>query len=181
MMHRMFIRAASRHALGPQLRFSSGGVSVEKKLEDLGEVLPPAPKPGGSFVPFARTGNLVYVSGQVPKRADGTLTHTGVVGKDLTVEEGAAAARVVALNLIAQMKAACDGDLRRVRKIVKVEGFVGADVSFAQHPKVINGCSDLLTEVFGPQVGPHTRFAVGVSSLPLGVPVEISCIFEIAP
>ncbi|KAJ9451348.1 Protein TCP17 [Diplonema papillatum] len=154
-------------------------MSVQARLTELGIKLHAAPKPGGSFVPFVRTGDLVYVSGQIPKGPDGTLSHKGLVGRDLSAEEGYEAAKVASLNLLAQIQAACDGDLDRVARIVKVEGFVAAASDFTSHPKVINGCSDVLTSVFGPEVGPHTRFAVGVASLPLGVPVEISCIFEI--
>eukprot|EP01060_Flectonema_neradi_P016269 TRINITY_DN22861_c0_g1_i1.p1 TRINITY_DN22861_c0_g1~~TRINITY_DN22861_c0_g1_i1.p1 ORF type:complete len:160 (+),score=27.05 TRINITY_DN22861_c0_g1_i1:51-530(+) len=152
--------------------------AIEAQLVKLGITVPPAPVPGGNFVPFTQTGNLVYVSGQIPKYEDGTVV-TGTLGDDLDVAAGQKAAKLASLNLISQMKAACGGDLSKIKKIVKVEGFVRATPDFGAHPKVINGCSDLLVEVFGKEVGMHTRFAVGVTSLPLNVPVEICIIFEV--
>merc|ERR1712228_974519 len=103
----------------------------------------------------------------------------GKLGANYSLEEGQAAARLCGINLISQMKAACDGNLDRVKQVLKVEGFVNSTEDFVDHPKVINGCSDLLVEVFGPEVGPHSRFAVGCSSLPLGVAVETGAIVEI--
>ena len=153
--------------------------AIQANLTAAGVTIPPAPVPGGNFLPFTRTGNLVYISGQIPKHTDGSVI-SGTVGADMDVEGGQEAAKLATVNLISQMTAACGGDLSKVRKIVKVEGFVKAASDFAAHPKVINGCSDLLVAVFGKEVGAHTRFAVGVSSLPLGVPVELCCIFEIA-
>merc|ERR1712137_1200726 len=113
---------------------------------------------------------MVFISGQIPKTEDGQLLK-GRLGASCTIDEGKAAARQCAINLISQMKSACDGDLDKVTKILKVEGFVNAHEDFTDIPQVLNGCSDLLCEVFGPDVGPHSRFAVGCSSLPLGISV----------
>ena len=125
--------------------------AVELQLTKLGIELPAAPVPGGNFVAFTQTGNLVYVSGQIPKFPDGTVI-SGALGDEVDLPIGQKAARIAGLNLISQMKAACGGDLSKIKKIVKVEGFVRAVPSFDSHPKVINGCSDLLVEVFGKEV-----------------------------
>ena len=151
---------------------------IEKRLQELGIELPQAPAPVASYVPFVVTGNLVFISGQVPMW-NGEIKHAGRLGGGLSLEDGQAAARIVGLNLIAQLKAACDGDLDRVVRCVKLCGFVNCAPDFTDHPKVINGASDLLAELFG-EAGAHARFAVGVPSLPLGCSVEIDAVFEIA-
>ncbi len=151
---------------------------IEKRLQELGIELPAAPAPVASYVPFVVTGNLVFISGQVPL-VNGEIKHVGRVGEGLSLEDGQAAARAVGLNLIAQIKQACGGDLDRVVRVVKLGGFVNCTPDFTDQPKVINGASDLMGEVFG-EAGAHARFAVGAPSLPLGASVEIEAVFEIA-
>ena len=150
---------------------------IEARLEELGITLPQPAAPAANYVPFVVCGNLVFVSGQITVW-NGELRHIGTVGADLSVEVGAAAARLCGLNLIAQVKAACDGDLDRVRRCVKLGGFVNCTAEFRDQPKVVNGASDLMVEVFG-EAGRHARFAVGAPSLPLGVAVEVDGVFEI--
>ena len=151
---------------------------IEARLNELGIELPEAPGAAANYVPYVVTGNLVFVAGQVPL-VDGELKYIGQVGKDIELEEAQAAARVCGLNLIAQVKAACDGDLDRVVRCVKLGGFVNSSDGFDRQPWVINGASDLIAEVFGDK-GRHARFAVGANALPLGVSVEIDAVFEIA-
>jgi enamine deaminase RidA (YjgF/YER057c/UK114 family) len=150
---------------------------VDARLKDNNIVLPKAVAPVANYVPFVVTGNLVFVSGQVTLGPNG-LEYVGQVGKDFSVEEGQAAARLCALNVIAQLKEACGGDLDRVKRCVKVTGFVNAVPGFAQHPEVINGASDLFVQVLG-DIGKHARAAVGAGSLPRNVAVEVEAIFEI--
>ncbi len=150
---------------------------IDRRLAELGIVLPEAPAPAANYVPFVIAGNMVYVSGQISRGPDGMLT--GRLGADLTVEDGRSAARVCALNLIAQLRAACGGDLGRLVQVAKLTGFVNATPDFTQHPAVINGASDLMVEVFGDR-GRHARAAVGCASLPLGVAVEVEGVFRIA-
>ncbi|MGI8840802.1 MAG: RidA family protein [Caulobacteraceae bacterium] len=138
-------------------------------------VLPPPMAALANYVPFVRQGTLVHISGQVSVDAGGGIL--GVVGEELDLAAGQAAARLCAINLIAQMKAACDGDLGRVRRVVKLGGFVQAGASFFDIPKVINGCSDLMVEVFG-EAGRHARSAVGVYRLPLNFAVEVDALIE---
>ncbi|PHS78898.1 MAG: hypothetical protein COB59_04755 [Rhodospirillaceae bacterium] len=150
---------------------------IETRLAELGLTLPQASAPAANYVPYVKTGNLVIVSGQITM-LNGELKYLGHVGKDLTTEQAYAAAKLCGLNLIAQVKAACDGDLDRVKRVVRLGGFVSCTPDFVDHPKVINGASDLMAEVFG-QAGHHARAAVGVASLPLGVSVEVEGMFEI--
>lgn len=151
---------------------------IEARLRAAGIELPPAPAPAANYVPYVISGNQVFVAGQVP--FVGSERHfIGKVGQDYDVEEAQKAARTVALNIIAQVKAACDGDLDRVVRCVKLGGFVNCTPDFLNHPQVINGASDLMVEVFGDK-GRHARFAVGAPSLPFNVAVEIDAIFEIA-
>jgi enamine deaminase RidA (YjgF/YER057c/UK114 family) len=152
---------------------------IDARLKELGITLPKAAAPLANYVPWVRTGNLVFTAGQGTFDVDGKLQHLGKVGRDIGVAEGAAAARLSALNVIAQVKAACDGDLDRVVRCVKVVGFVNATPDFADHPKVVNGASDVLVEVFGDK-GRHARSAVGMGSLPLGLAVEVEAVFEVA-
>ncbi len=152
---------------------------IDARLKELGITLPKAVAPLANYVPWVRTGNLVFTAGQGTFDADGKLQYLGKLGRDLGVAEGAAAARLSALNVIAQVKAACDGDLDRVVRCVKVVGFVNATPDFTDHPKVVNGASDLLVEVFGDK-GRHARSAVGMGSLPLSLAVEVEAVFEIA-
>ena len=150
---------------------------VESQLKTLGITLPEALSPVANYVPFVKTGNLVFVSGQLPMK-DGTLQSKGLVGADVSVADAAAAARLCAINLIAQAKVACGGDLDRIKRVVKLTGFVASRPDFTDHPKVVNGASDTMVEVFG-DAGRHARAAVGSSSLPLGAAVEVEAIFEI--
>lgn len=150
--------------------------TVAKRLKALKITLPEAAAPVANYVPFVVLGPDVYLSGQLPKGPDGLVT--GRLGDDVSVADGQAAARLCGINLIAQMQVACDGDLERVRRVVKLGGFVNATADFIEIPQVINGCSDLMVEVFG-EAGRHARSAIGCPTLPLGVAVEIDCIFEI--
>ena len=150
---------------------------VDARLSELGITIPDAPAPAANYVPFTTSGNLVFVAGQVPF-VDGKLTKTGHVGEDASVEDGYEQARICAINLIAQVKVACGGDLDRVRRVVKLGGFVASAPDFTGQPGVVNGASDLMVEVFG-DAGKHARFAVGANTLPLGCVVEIDGIFEI--
>ena len=150
---------------------------IESRLEQLGISLPAEPVPIANYVPGVRTGNLVYLSGLGPaSRADGT-TPSGKVGRDLTTEEGYEAARLTGINILARMKGEL-GDLDRVRRVVKLLGMVNSAPDFNQQPAVVNGCSDLLVEVFGDR-GRHARSAVGMASLPNDIPVEIEIIIEV--
>ena len=149
---------------------------IDQKLSDLGVTLPPAPTPAAAYVPYVQAGNLVFVSGQVSV-ADGKPI-TGKLGGGMSVEEGQAAAKVCALNLLAQLKAACGGDLDRLERVVKLTGFVNCTQDFTEQHLVINGASNFIGEVFGAK-GAHARAAVGAPSLPLGVAVEVEGIFQI--
>ena len=151
---------------------------IETRLKDLGIVLPTPPAPVASYVPTVKTGSLVFVSGQIPAGPDG-LKYVGIVGQDLSVDDGKAAARLCAVNLLAQVKAACDGDLDRVTRCVKLAVFVNAAPGFTQHPEIANGASDLMVQVFD-DAGKHARAAVGAGSLPRNVAVEVEAVFEIA-
>ena len=148
--------------------------NIEKRLAGIGVTLPPPGSPGGNYVPFVVVGELVFMAGQVAREA-GKMKYTGKVGRDLSVDEGNAAARLCAVNLLAQLKAACGGDLDRVDRCVRVGGFVNSPPDFTDHPKVINGASDLIVEVFGER-GQHARTAVGVAALPLDSAVEVEAI-----
>lgn len=149
---------------------------IEERLKALNIILPSPPKPVGSYIPVVITGNLAFVSGQIPIK-DGKVTYAGKVSKDLSVEDAQNAARLCVINALAQLKTEL-GSLDRISKIVRVSGFVNSPPEFTDQPKVINGASDLLFEIFG-QNGQHTRIAVGVSSLPLNSTVEIDLIAEI--
>ena len=151
-------------------------MSIEARIAELGLTLPEPAKPVASYVSYVRSGNQVTISGQLSNDANGGVK--GTVGVDVTPEQALEAARLCGLNLIAQIKVACDGDLDRVVRIVKLGGFVQAGPDFTAIPAVINGCSDLMVEVFG-DAGKHARSAVGVYKLPLGFAVEIDAIVEI--
>jgi enamine deaminase RidA (YjgF/YER057c/UK114 family) len=148
----------------------------EERLQELGVDLPAPAAPVAAYVPCVRTGNLVYVSGQVPS-VDGKPTHLGHLGDDVDLEAGRAAARTCAVNVLAALKAEL-GELSRVRRVVKVTGFVASAPGFTDHPKVVNAASELFGEVFG-DAGRHARAALGVAALPLGVPVEVEAIVEV--
>lgn len=148
----------------------------ETRLAELGVTLPDAPAPAANYVPYVIVGDMVYVSGQISGDANGRIN--GKLGDGFSVEQGQAAAKTCAISLIAQLKSACDGDLDRLVRVIKLGGFVNCTPDFADHPRVINGASDFIGEVFG-DAGKHARAAVGSSSLPLGVAVEIEGIFQI--
>jgi enamine deaminase RidA (YjgF/YER057c/UK114 family) len=150
---------------------------VNERLAELGIELPASPPPAANYVPFVISNHQVFVSGQVPFR-DGALAYRGKVGDRYSLEEAQEAARLVGLNIIAVVNRACDGDLDRVVRCVKLGGFVNCTADFVDQPKVINGASDLMVEVFG-DCGRHARFAVGTNALPFDVPVEIDAVFEI--
>jgi enamine deaminase RidA (YjgF/YER057c/UK114 family) len=150
---------------------------IEARLAELGVQLPAPVPPIASYVPFVRTGNVIHISGQVSTDATGGIK--GSVGSEVDFETAVKAARLCGINLIAQMKAALDGDLDRVVRIVKLGGFVQAGPDFFDIPKVINGCSDLMVEVFA-DTGRHARSAVGVYKLPLNFSVEVDAVVEIA-
>ncbi|MCW5700425.1 MAG: RidA family protein [Rhodospirillales bacterium] len=149
---------------------------IDARLAELGIVLPKSAAPVAAYVPSVVSGNLVFVSGQIPIR-DGDILYKGRLGDGVTVEDGYQAARLCGLNLLAQVRDAV-GDLDRVRRVVKLGGFVACVPEFSDHPKVINGASDLMIDVFG-ETGRHARFAVGAPSLPLGVAVEVDGVFEV--
>ena len=150
---------------------------VEDRLAALGVVLPQPTAPVANYVPFVRSGNLLHISGQVSTDAGGGIK--GVVGETVSLERAQAAAKLCGINLIAQMKAACDGDLGRVARVVKLNGFVQAGPGFFDIPQVINGGSDLMVAAFG-EAGRHARSAVGVYRLPLDFAVEIDAVVEIS-
>ncbi|MFD1509208.1 RidA family protein [Lacimonas salitolerans] len=150
---------------------------IESRLAELGVTLPDAPAPAANYVPYVVTGNTVYVSGQISMQ-DGALI-TGKLGEGMTTEAGAAAAKTCAISLLAQLRAACGGDIDRLVRVVKLVGFVNSTPDFTEQPKVINGASDFLVAALGDK-GRHARSAVSAASLPLGVAVEIEAIFEIA-
>ena len=149
---------------------------IEEKLESLGVKLPNPPTPAGSYVPAIKTGNLLFISGQIPME-EGKVLFTGKVNDD-NLETAQKSARMCAINLLAQVKAACGGDLDRLVRVVKLGGFVNSTSDFTDQPKVINGCSDFMVEALG-DLGRHARSAVSCPSLPLGVAVEIDGVFQI--
>lgn len=151
-------------------------VDFDKKLKELGVELIPPTKPIASYVKAVRTGNLIFLAGHGPTRADGSNI-TGKVGKELTLEQGIEAARVTAISLLSTLKNEV-GDFKKVKRIVKVNGWVNCNSEFTDHPKVINGCSDLLVAVFG-EKGKHARAALGANALPLGIAVEIEMVVEV--
>lgn len=151
---------------------------VDARLNDLGISVPEAAAPVANYVGFVRSGNLVFVSGQVPVK-DGKFLYQGKVGAEISLEAAQEAAKLCAINIIGQLKAACGGDLDRVQRIVKLGGFVNSVPDFGDQPKVINGASDLMVAVFG-EKGKHSRAAVSAGALPLGVAVEIDAVAEIA-
>lgn len=151
----------------------------EHRLADLGIALPPVPPAAGLYAPAARSGSQLYISGQVPRAADGSgVAAVGKLGQDVTVEEGAALARLCALQALAIARAEL-GSLDRVVRVVRVAGYVASAPGFTGHPAVVNGASQLLLDVFG-DAGRHARIAIGVAELPAGVPVEVEFLFEVA-
>ncbi len=150
---------------------------IDDRLAELGIEIPPAAAPVANYVGQVVSGNLIFTAGQLPL-VDGKLTCKGRAGEAVSVEQAAEAARICAINAIAQASAALDGDLDRIVRVVKLTGFVNSGPDFMDHPAVVNGASDLMVEVFG-DAGRHARAAVGVSSLPLDATVEVEAVFEI--
>jgi enamine deaminase RidA (YjgF/YER057c/UK114 family) len=151
--------------------------AVAARLAGLGIVLPTPPTPVASYIPWVVTGKLVFIAGQVPFQ-DGKLQYVGKVGRDFSIEDGQKAARLCALNILAQLNVATGGDLDRVKRCAKVGGFVNGTADFTNMPQVVNGASELLVQVLG-EAGKHARFAVGASSLPGGCAVEVDAVFEL--
>lgn len=149
---------------------------IDARLQELKIQLPDPPKPVANYVPWVRTGNYVYISGQIPTVPKGAIV--GVVGDKLKPQQAAKAAQICALNVIAVLKSALDGDLDRVKRCVKLTGYINAVPGFGQHPEVMNAASDVMVKVFG-DAGKHARSAVGAGTLPRGVPVEVDAIFEV--
>lgn len=154
------------------------GGKIEARLKELGITLPVAGTPLANYVPYVVSGSLVFISGQLPSK-DGGMSATGQVGKEVTIEQAAEAAKLCALHLIAHLKNACGGDLDRVRRVIRLGGFVNAGPEFGDHPKVVNGASNLMVEVFG-DAGKHARVAAGFAGLPFRAAVEVEGTFEIA-
>ena len=152
-------------------------MTAEARIKELGLSLPQPPKPGGNYVPGVRVGNLLFLSGHGPGRADGAPSARGKVGRDLSLEDGYKTAREVGINLLGTARALL-GSLDKVKRVVKVLGMVNSAEGFGDQPKVINGFSDLMVEVFG-ENGRHARSAVGMAELPMGIPVEIEMILEV--
>ena len=152
-------------------------MTIEEKIKELNIVLPNAPDPVGSYVATKITGKLLYISGQISINENGDLIK-GKIGKDLNTNDGYRAAERCAISIISQVKKACNGDFSKIKSCVKLTGFVNSSDDFTEQPKVINGASDIISKVFG-KTGMHTRAAVSVNSLPLGVAVEVDAIFEI--
>jgi len=150
---------------------------ITDRLAELGIEIPPAAAPVANYVGWVLSGKLIFTAGQLPL-VDGALTCKGRAGEEVSVERAAEAARICAINAIAQASAALDGDLDRIERVVKLTGFVNSGPDFTDHPAVVNGASDLMVEVFG-DAGRHARAAVGVSSLPLDATVEVEAVFEI--
>ena len=150
---------------------------IDARLKELGITLPPAPAPAANYVPWVVSQKLVFVAGQIPM-VEGKPQFVGKLGREFAIEQGKEAARVCALNILAQLKAACGGDLDKVARCAKVGAFVNCTPEFSDQPQVVNGASDLMVELFG-DIGRHARAAVGVSSLPGGVAVEVEATFEI--
>ena len=154
--------------------------TIERRLAELKIELPTPSTPAANYIPFTTSGALVFVAGQV-SQWNGERRHKGKVGDTLGIDEAYAAARLCALNLLAHLRVACGGDLDRVRRVIRLGGFVNCTPDFADQPRCVNGASDLMVEVFGKAVGAHARTAVGVASLPGGVAVEVDGIFEVSP
>ncbi len=152
--------------------------TISAKLEQLGITLPKVTPPAANYVPYIKVGNLVYISGTLPLK-DGVFQGVGKVGDNISIEDAIATARCCGFNILAHLQNACAGDFENVTKCVKLGIFVNATGEFTEHPKIANGVSDLMVEVFGKEIGSHARFAVGASGLPFGVSVEVEAIFEV--
>jgi enamine deaminase RidA (YjgF/YER057c/UK114 family) len=151
---------------------------IESKLAELGITLPPSVLPAANYVPYVVSGNFVSISGQLPMK-DGKPQDIGKVGREFTVEQGQGTARLCGVNILSHLKAACGGDLSKVKRCVRLGVFVNSTEDFTDQPKVANGISDMMVAIFGKEIGSHSRAAVGVSQLPFGVAVEVEALFEI--
>jgi len=152
-------------------------MTAEDNLKNLNIKLPKAPKPVGAYVAYKKIGNLVFISGQISLRSNGDLIK-GKIGSDLSLEQGKEAAQVCAINILSQIKSACNDDLSKIKNCIKITGFVNSKDDFIDQPKVINSASELMVKIFE-EKGIHSRAAISVNSLPLGAAVEIEAIFEI--
>ena len=152
-------------------------MTAEDNLKNLNIKLPEAPKPVGAYVAYKKIGNLVFISGQISLRPNGDLIK-GKIGSDLSLEQGKEAAQICAINILSQIKSACNDDLNKIRNCIKITGFVNSKDDFIDQPKVINGASELMVKIFE-EKGMHSRAAISVNSLPLGAAVEIEAIFEV--
>jgi enamine deaminase RidA (YjgF/YER057c/UK114 family) len=150
---------------------------IDARLKELGITLPEAPMPAANYVPFVRSGNLLFIAGQIPMEG-GKPQFIGKLGREFKIEDGQKAARLCALNVIAQVRAALGGDLEKVKRCVRVGGFVNCMPEFGDQPQVVNGASDVIVQIFG-DAGKHARAAVGVSALPRGVATEVEAVFEV--
>ena len=181
---RSFLRAALSLGAGAALTRCTAALpaasgKVETRLRELGIELPPTPAPLANYVAYAVENDMAYIAGQIPMRA-GTLLHPGIVPTQVSVEQAREAARQCGINILAALKGACDGDLDRVRRCVRLQGFVASSDDFTAQPSVINAASDILVEVFG-EAGKHTRLALGSNVLPLNACAEISATFALEP
>ena len=179
---RRFLQRTATFAAGMALPLLAsplalGAEGVTQRLRQLGIELPDVPAPVANYVPWVRQENFVYLAGQIPF-LNGELMTPGKVPAEVSIEQGRAAARQCGINLIAALNAACEGDLSRVRRCMRLDGFVASTPGFNQQPAVVNGASDLMVEVFG-DAGRHSRTAVGVSELPLNACVEVAAVFVI--
>lgn len=156
---------------------NSQPMDISKKCQSLGYELPKVAAPAANYVPYLITGSYVFISGQIPF-LNGEKMHIGCIGDNLSIEDGIEAAKACALNILAQINDAVNGDESKIKRCIKLGGFVNCTSDFTNHPQVINGASDLIAEILGDK-GKHTRFAVGANSLPLGVSVEIEALFEL--
>jgi enamine deaminase RidA (YjgF/YER057c/UK114 family) len=153
-------------------------MSISERLTKLNIIIPTAPEPVGSYVAFKVIKNIVYISGQLPIKENGEIIK-GKIGKDFNIEEGKKAAHYCCINILAQLKKACSGDLEKVQNCIKITGYVNSTNDFVEQPKIINSASDMISQIFEHK-GKHARAAVSVNSLPLGAAVEIDAIFEIS-
>lgn len=153
-------------------------MSITDRLKEKGIMLPTPPKAVASYVGFVKTGNFVFISGQLPMES-GVLKYKGKVGLDIDLETAQAASKLCAINILAQLHAATEGRLETIKKIIRLGGFVNCTDSFTDQPKVINGSSDFIADIFGPDIGSHSRAAVGVNSLPLSACVEIEALVAV--
>lgn len=175
MRRRLIAGAATSLLLASAKSSGAQSITPADRLKALGLELPPVSQPIANFVQSTRAGNLVFVSGQLPRK-DGKMLNPGKVGAGVTVEQAKESAKLCALNVLAVAQAACDGDLSRIRSWVRLEGFVACVPAFTDQPAIVNGASDLVVSVFG-ESGKHARFAVGVDALPLDACVEVAAIF----